>query len=57
MTLFYYLGYNVNRYLEKSELDLIVNDILFIMIEKQQNVNEYSFDGLQIVTESCIDNY
>lgn len=34
MTLFYYLGYNVNRYLEKSELDLIVNDILFIMIEK-----------------------
>lgn len=39
MTLFYYLGYNLDRFLYDPELNEIVNDILFIMIVKNDYID------------------
>ncbi|CAD8105658.1 unnamed protein product [Paramecium sonneborni] len=53
MVLLYYLAYEHNYFLIDSELDLIINDILYIQFQRPLNSLDYQFNGNTIIIETC----
>ncbi|CAD8097678.1 unnamed protein product [Paramecium primaurelia] len=57
MALCYYLAYELNNFLLESQLDEIINDILYILLQRPSNSLDYFYNGQELIIQKCQPNY